>query len=105
MLAKVLYGSFFVVAVPATLVWWASATAAFVPLPVLPWRWPGVVVAGAGALLVAWGMAALAVHGRGLPMNAFPPPVHVTRGPFRLVGHPIYVGFALLCVGVSILVQ
>jgi len=104
-LAKVLYGSFFVVAVPAALVWWATATAAFVPLPVLPWRWPGVVVAGTGMALMVWGMAALWVHGRGLPMNAFPPPVHVTQGPFRLVGHPIYVGFGLLCVGVSILMQ
>jgi prolipoprotein diacylglyceryltransferase len=35
-------------------------------------------------------------------MNAFPPPRYVDRGPYRLVAHPIYVGFASACVGASI---
>ena len=35
-------------------------------------------------------------------MNAFPPPRLVTRGPYRLVRHPIYVGFTLGCLGLSL---
>src|SRR5437667_9714419 len=37
-------------------------------------------------------------------MNAYPPPRYVAQGIFRLLPHPIYTGFTLLCVGVSIAV-
>jgi len=48
------------------------------------------------------GMAALAVYGRGLPMNAYPPPRYVTRGVYGWVSHPIYLGFVVLAFGVSL---
>jgi hypothetical protein len=35
-------------------------------------------------------------------MNAFPPPVFVRSGVFRWLRNPIYVGFGLACVGVSL---
>ncbi len=47
-------------------------------------------------------MRDLWVHGGGLPMNADPPPRYVTRGVYRFLPHPIYSGFCVLCVGVSI---
>lgn len=105
MLPKVLYGFLFVAVVPGVLVWWAAATAASVPLPVPPYRWLGAVAAGAGGALMAAGMAALAVYGRGLPMNAYPPPRYVDRAVYRFVPHPIYLGFVVCCSGVSLLVQ
>src|SRR5207253_7610621 len=37
-------------------------------------------------------------------MNAYPPPRYVAQGIFRLLPHPIYTGFTMLCVGVSIAV-
>ena len=105
MLPKVLYGLLFVVVVPAVLVWWAAATAASVPLPVPPQRWLGAVAAGTGFLLMASGVVALAAYGRGLPMNAYPPPRYVYRGVYRFVAHPIYLGFVLCCFGVAIVTQ
>ena len=62
----------------------------------------GIALSVAGGLLVVLGMAALWIHGQGLPMNLAPPPRYVTQGIFRLLPHPIYTGFCLLCVGVSI---
>lgn len=105
MLPRLLYGLLFVVVVPAVLVWWAAVTAVSVPLPVSPRQWPGAIAVGAGLVLMASGMAALATFGRGLPMNAFPPPRYVYRGIYRFTSHPIYLGFVLCCFGVSILVQ
>ncbi|HJW74511.1 MAG TPA: prolipoprotein diacylglyceryl transferase family protein [Thermoleophilia bacterium] len=105
MLPRLLYGLLFVVVVPAGLIRWAAATAVSVPLPVSPRLWPGGIAVGAGLVLMASGMAALAAFGRGLPMNAFPPPRYVSRGIYRLTSHPIYVGFVLCCFGVSILMQ
>jgi len=46
-----------------------------------------------------WAMFALKHYGKGLPMNAYPPPVFVTKGPYRLFRHPIYWGFGLLMIG------
>ena len=62
----------------------------------------GFPLAATGMLLVFWGWWALWRYGGGLPMNAFPPPRHVERGPYRVVAHPIYVGFGGLCFGASI---
>ena len=100
-LGKSLYGCFFAVALPALLALWARAAAPNVGLPAIssPAGWG---VAAAGLALVAWAMAALAVFGRGLPMNAYPPPVFVAQGPYAVVAHPIYFGFALACAGVAI---
>jgi len=47
-------------------------------------------------------MIAIYVHGGGLPMNAHPPPRFVTQGVYRLVSHPVYAGFSVLCIGVAI---
>ena len=35
-------------------------------------------------------------------MNAYPPPRYVERGVYRLLPHPIYAGFVMLCAGISI---
>ena len=62
-------------------------------------------MAAAGAALVLLGMHNLWRYGGGLPMNAYPPPRYVERGIYRLLPHPIYVGFVMLCAGVSIAVR
>ena len=99
---KVLYGLLFAAVLPWLLVAWAKATEAVVRAP--PWHAPfvGLALSTTGAVCMIAGWAALWRHGGGLPMNAFPPPRHVTRGIYGLLAHPIYTGFALVCFGVSI---
>jgi protein-S-isoprenylcysteine O-methyltransferase Ste14 len=101
---KLLYAGLFVAVLPALLVVWASRTSTLVKLPVvhshsLAW---GIATAAIGALLMALGMAALWFVGGGLPMNAFPPPRYVSRGIYRWVSHPIYLGFSFACFGTAI---
>ena len=68
-----------------------------VPLPLVP----GVMVAVAGLLVVAWGAAAL-----GSNLTPFPRPrasaTLVDTGAYRFVRHPIYSGLVLAAVGWSL---
>jgi prolipoprotein diacylglyceryltransferase/protein-S-isoprenylcysteine O-methyltransferase Ste14 len=101
-LGKLLYGALFVILLPAALVGWAYGARVNVSLPGVesaPW---GAALASAGVLLWVAGVLALRMQGGGLPMNAFPPPKHVTRGVYAVTAHPIYAGFTLISVGVAL---
>ena len=100
--SRIAYGTLFVVGVPALLVAWARALESVVRLPPVGSPSVGGAIAAAGLALLAAGMAGLAVHGGGLPMNAFPPPRYVRRGVYRAVRDPIYLGFGLAVLGVSL---
>ena len=103
-LGKWLYGAAFAVLLPIGLAAWAAATASMVRLPLFaPPLGLAIAVAGAASLLL--GMLHLWRYGGGLPMNAFPPPRYVERGIYRLLPHPIYAGFVMLCAGISIAVR
>lgn len=99
---KVLYGVLFLVLLPIVLISWAH----FLDLS-LRFVAPHLIALGAsmaalGAALMLLGAAALWRYGRGLPMNPFPPQEFVTRGIYRFISHPIYVGCCLCCGGVSV---
>jgi len=98
----VAYGLVWAVGVPALLLWWARATAEVVPLRTLHIPAVGAAFVAVGLLFIALGMSALAVHGRGLPMNAYPPPHYVERGVYGWLSHPIYVGFVTAAIGTSV---
>lgn len=100
MVKKALYGFVFVVVLPVALIVWAQRVEIDLPTP----RWPigGFGLAAAGICLILEAMRELWVHGRGLPMNAFPPTVLVTKGVYGLMPHPIYVGFCAASLGVSV---
>jgi len=102
--AKLLYGFLFVGLLPLLLVTWAAKTTDVVALPIVHSLSWGLVAAGVGLLLMAMGTTALWRLGGGLPMNAFPPPRYVSGGIYQVLSHPIYVGFASVCVGVAIAV-
>jgi len=101
---KWLYGAIFVLFVPIALTAWAMATADTVRIPPIVSPTFGLMIATAGGILLTMGMANLWVYGGGLPMNAYPPPRYVAQGIFLLLPHPIYTGFTMLCVGVSVTV-
>ena len=98
-LNKVLYAVIFLILVPGLLITWASYTENMVVLPPVhsPSIGLGLILPGLG--LIAWAMLYLKIEGKGLPMNAFPPPQFVKTGPYRLFRHPIYLGFGLLVTG------
>src|SRR5580692_727456 len=102
-IGTVLYGALFVVAWPTALAGWAWA------LDRQEWvSWPVPVPAAAGATAALLGVAlmcaamiALWIHGGGLPMNAFPPQRRVERSAYRVLAHPIYVGFSIAAFAVA----
>ncbi|HEX9165243.1 MAG TPA: prolipoprotein diacylglyceryl transferase family protein [Gemmatimonadales bacterium] len=100
--ARALYGLLFAAVLPLGLAAWAAALAPIVPLPAVRWPVAGAAVVAGGVILMALGMADLVRHGKGLPMNAFPPPVFVRTGIYRWLRNPIYVGFGLVAAGAAL---
>ncbi|MCK9638309.1 MAG: prolipoprotein diacylglyceryl transferase [Prolixibacteraceae bacterium] len=96
---KLLYGFIFVVLIPASLWFWARMTQKLILLPVIESGFVGGALVIAGFILFVWAVYALNYFGKGLPMNAFPPPVYVTKGPYRILHHPIYWGFGMITMG------
>lgn len=99
---RVLYGLLFVAVLPVGLVVWARATEGVVCLPAFQNVWGGGILAFIGVLLFGAASFSLWRDGGGLPMNAYPPPRFVERGLYGYLAHPIYVGFVVLCAGVSL---
>jgi len=99
---KIAYGSLFVVVLPLTLALWASWLDRAVPWPAPHLPAAALAIAVLGALLMLRGMLDLRVHGRGLPMNAYPPTTFVTRGSYRWFAHPIYVGALCVSLGAAL---
>jgi len=102
-LGMVWYGLLFVVVLPVGLLTWAHFAAPNVSLPAVQMPALGSALLVLGGALMAWATSALWHFGQGLPMSPYPPPRYVTRGPYRLVHHPLYVGFCLLCVGSALI--
>ena len=101
-MGKILYALAFCLLLPLLLVLWASSGVIGYRIPDAIYGWPALLV-GAGLMLT--GMTNLWTYGKGLPMNAFPPERLVREGAFRLLPHPIYTGFCLMCAGVSIILE
>ena len=100
---KVLYGTLFVVAIPALLAFWSAVLDRS-----LNWQvpgWPLAIVLGivsSGIFVMVKGMFDLYRHGGGLPMNAYPPAKLVTEGIYAYVSHPIYLGAVVLAIGIAL---
>lgn len=72
------------------------------PFPMFKSPLAGGLLALVALLIMFWGMIQIILRGKGLPMNAYPPKKLVTDGVFDLVPHPIYFGFSLIILGLSI---
>ena len=99
---KLAYAALFVVLLPACLVLWATGLDAVVALPAYRVPGAGALVAASGVALMAWAAHVLWWDGGGLPMSPYPPARYVTRGPYRVLRHPIYVGAVLVGGGTAL---
>jgi protein-S-isoprenylcysteine O-methyltransferase Ste14 len=94
------YGALFVIIIPALLILWARAMdRVTVDLPAVGTVALGWTMAAVGLAVIAAGWWALVWYGDGLPMNVAPPAKLVTQGIYRMLPHPIYVGFSLMTAG------
>ena len=105
LVGKTVYALLFTLILPIGIGLWAHLTEKVIELPLPGSRILAIVAAITGFILVLWGIASLWKHGEGLPMNPYPPEKYVTRGIYRYLSHPIYVGFTFCCFGLSILLQ
>lgn len=97
---QLLYGFFFVMVVPVFLFFFSTRVE--VPFRGFQsWGFGGLVFV-VGVLIMLRGMWEIYSVGKGLPMNAFPPKKLVTTGIYGILPHPIYFGFCMGVLGVSI---
>jgi methyltransferase len=76
-----------------------AAEAALAPWPGFgPWSWVGLALFALGESLRAWSMASLGPRWTTRVVVLAQPPL-VTRGPYRFLRHPIYVGVSLFLAG------
>jgi protein-S-isoprenylcysteine O-methyltransferase Ste14 len=101
-LLQVAYAALFVGVLPALLVLWAGRLDRWVRLPVPDAAWAGALLVAAGVALMTAGTIALWRYGGGLPMSAFPPERLVSRGIYRYVADPHYVGAVAVAIGASL---
>jgi protein-S-isoprenylcysteine O-methyltransferase Ste14 len=102
---RLAYASLFTVVLPVLLVRWARRLDALLVLPAVGTRVAGFVVGLGGVLVLSAGVLALWRYGHGLPMSPFPPRQLATRGIYRVLAHPIYVGAVAMTAGVAILAR
>lgn len=83
---------------------WVRRFDAWVPLPLPAWLRPiGMLVAVAGALVVAACIGTFVTSGRGTPAPFDPPREFVATGPYRYVRNPMYLGAAATILGIGLL--
>ena len=100
-IGKILYAILFLLILPILLFAWAILTENIIFYDVGIDSEIGFIIGIVGLALICWGMVALAIYGKGLPMNAYPPPHYVKKGPYRFFKHPIYWGFGILTIGIA----
>lgn len=104
-IGKLLYGSVFVLLLPAILLCWS-----FVLDNSMNWRVPALPILAVSSIVLGLvflfkGMFDLIRFGHGLPMNAYPPQTFVTQGIYSLFPHPIYLGAIFLSAGTALWFQ
>jgi len=65
----------------------------------------GVIFSAFGALIILTAIFQIWRSGKGLPISHLPPRRFVDSGLYKIVRHPIYVGYNLLFVGISLILN
>ena len=64
--------------------------------------WLGVAIGACGAAIAVWCVLTFGTIGRGTPAPFDPPRRLVTRGPYRVVRNPMYLGAGLALLGAAL---
>jgi protein-S-isoprenylcysteine O-methyltransferase Ste14 len=70
-----------------------------------PLAFAGIVPIVPGVAIVAWCASDFVLAGRGTPLPLDPPKALVSRGLYRVVRNPMYVGVALVLAGEALLME
>jgi protein-S-isoprenylcysteine O-methyltransferase Ste14 len=62
----------------------------------------GIIIGAAGSVIALWCIFTFALVGRGTPAPFDPPRRLVTRGPYRFVRNPMYIGAILALTGAAL---
>lgn len=65
----------------------------------------GIVICATGAAIALWCVSGFAFIGRGTPAPFAAPRRLVTRGPYRIVRNPMYIGVGMFSVGAAVFYQ
>lgn len=66
-----------------------------------PFEIAGLILGTIGALIALWSIASFVTIGKGTPAPFDPPRRLVTRGPYRYVRNPMYIGAGMMVVGAA----
>ena len=72
------------------------------PAAIGPLQAAGIVIGAVGGAIALWCVSSFAFIGRGTPVPLAPPRRLVTRGPYRFVRNPMYIGAGLMFVGAAV---
>jgi protein-S-isoprenylcysteine O-methyltransferase Ste14 len=95
----VLVHGFVLIYIPARLLFWSNVVR---PATIGILQIAGLVLGLPGALLALWCVSSFAFVGRGTPAPFVPPRRLVTRGPYRFVRNPMYIGAGLTLAGAAV---
>ncbi len=68
-------------------------------------RYLGFIPIGLGAIAQLWSMWNFATFGKGTPAPIDPPKIFVSKGLYRMMRNPMYVGAALILIGEALVYQ
>jgi protein-S-isoprenylcysteine O-methyltransferase Ste14 len=99
----VVYATLFIglvlVFLPSRLLSWSGVSA---PTAMGMAQWVGMLVAAVGGAVALWCVLTFALVGQGTPAPFDAPGRLVTRGPYRFVRNPMYIGAALALAGAAL---